>query len=118
MDKKVDFLKDTDTETDFFYDCIEDKETYKIAQDLMINCFKKIKPVFCSIDFAVDKNGKVFLIEMNLSSGMGPNKVALFYESVYNDFYHREVTSYTKERLDYWKEVWKKSQNKLEKQIK
>ncbi len=51
---------------------------------------KHFAPDFYALDFFIDKNGKVFLIESNLSPGLGACSQASTYKAMYKDFYKKD----------------------------
>lgn len=50
-----------------------------------------------SLDFFLEKDGNLSLIEANASSGLGANSLVSIYECLYNDFYKEEMTKEDKE---------------------
>ena len=108
-----DFLKNSETTTDFYYQDI-DISTYPKGSslaDLLRMCRGKVRLDFFSIDFAEDSNGDLWIIEMNSRTGMGADKMAALYQKIYEDFYGEmdETTSYTLQCIvDLWRNEYEK----------
>lgn len=65
---------------------------------------EKIKLDVFSLDFFLEKNGSLSLIEANASSGLGANSLVSVYECVYDDFYKEELTKEDKEFREFVKD--------------
>jgi hypothetical protein len=93
-----DFLKNSETTTDFYYQDVDISSYSKgsLLMDLLRMCREKVRLDFFSIDFAEDSNGDLWIIEMNSRTGMGADKMATLYQKIYEDFYGEmdETTAY------------------------
>jgi hypothetical protein len=107
----VDFLKDSETVTDFIYQKVDDKK-YKNIEKLKIllkECGKKVALEFYSVDFAEDSSGKLHLIEMNARTGMGSDKMTKLYRAIHQDYYNFPVSKETEKYLQEIDKDWVKS---------
>ena len=117
MKGSKDFLKDTNTTTDFIYKKIDlDKyDNLKALEKLIEECKKVVKLDFFSVDFAEDRSGKLWLIEMNSRTGMGIDKMTKLYRAIYEDFYKKKVDEKVEKKLvnldQAWEKVYKKEKN-------
>jgi hypothetical protein len=101
-----DFLKNPETTTNFFYK----KESFNDAQELeklLRDCRDRVNLDFFSVDFAVDKQGKLHLIEMNSRTGMGVDKMLDLYDLIHKDFYGKKFPE--RDRVRKMKGEWKKA---------
>ena len=103
----VDFLKNKETVTNFYYK----KEKFKdmsSLEKLLEECRKRVKLDFFSVDFATDSRGDLYLIEMNSRTGMGVEKMLELYELVYEDYYGKKFkqNDFTKRLRDEWKSAY------------
>jgi glutathione synthase/RimK-type ligase-like ATP-grasp enzyme len=93
--------KETDEQTEFVYvdqdldklDFLDD--VLKISEEIR----KEIKLGLWSIDIMIDTDGKLWVAEINSSSGLGPAKMAMVYITVYEDFYKTELPLEFKEYI-------------------
>jgi len=111
VEDSEDFLKDTSTKTDFFYDTVDVDSYEKRSQleELLKHCRDRVNLDFFSVDFAEDASGKLWVIEMNSRTGMGPDKMVKLYTMIYKDFYGEESMNLNdKATLDRISEDWKK----------
>jgi len=103
-----DFLKDAKTKTDFYYKDVDPTKYKKhnILSELIKECKLKVDLDFFSIDFAEDKNGELFIIEMNSRTGMGVDKMTNLYRKIYKDFYNTELNELSISKLDVLDKEW------------
>jgi len=113
IDKRVknsdtDFLKDSETTTDFIYQKIDDKKYKNIEKlkTLVKECRKKVILEFYSIDFAEDTSGKIHLIEMNSRTGMGSDKMTKLYRAIHQDYYNFPVSKKSEKYLQEIDKDW------------
>ena len=105
-----DFLKDANTETDFYYKTVS-LEKYDKKEDLLniLNICKKLTDLdFYSLDFAEDTSGKLYIIEINSRTGMGVPKMAKLYKYIYEDYYNKSLDDKTETYLNTAIQEWKK----------
>lgn len=116
-DNKTIFTKDPDEKVKFVY-IEQDLNNLKFINDL-IRIHKEIYELinidFHSLDFFVDKNNKIWIIEMNSGSGLGANNLVKTYESIYSDFYRKNPP---KEFYDLSKSIIKKFSDIQKKEYK
>jgi len=107
----VDFLKDTETTTDFIYQKVDDKKYKNIEKlkTLLKECGKKVALEFYSVDFAEDPSGKLHLIEMNARTGMGSDKMTKLYRVIHQDYYNTPVSKETEKYLQEIEKDWDKA---------
>jgi glutathione synthase/RimK-type ligase-like ATP-grasp enzyme len=53
--------------------------------------YDDIKPGVWSMDVVLDKDGKLWVLELNSATGMGASKLAYIYTAVYEDFYNKTL---------------------------
>ena len=65
-----------------------------------------------SLDIFIDKNDKIWVIEINSGTGLGSNSLAKLYGAIYKDFYNKDITekinSKIEEISDEYKSIIKK----------
>lgn len=61
-----------------------------------------------ALDIMEDKDGKLWLLELNSAPGMGVEKLVLLYKLSFNFFYGHHYSKYTKEQLDTYKRTYLK----------
>lgn len=107
----VDFLKDSETTTDFIYQKVNDKRYKNIEKlkTLLKECGKKVALEFYSVDFAEDPSGKLHLIEMNSRTGMGSDKMTMLYRAIHQDYYNSPVSKETEKYLQEIDKDWAKA---------
>jgi hypothetical protein len=104
-----DFLKNSETTTDFYYKKV-DPETYEYKQrinEILSECRKLVKLDFFSIDFAETPDGQLFVIEMNSRTGMGADKMVELYTLIHKDFYKRSPNKFSVEKMEKIVQDWK-----------
>lgn len=81
--------KDVNEEIEFVY-ITQDLSKIPFKKELN-NIHNKIKSKidlqFYAIDFVMDKNGKLWVLEINSNPGLGAEKVCIVYENIYKQFY-------------------------------
>lgn len=102
----VDFLKNSETVTDFVYEKVENYDSQKKLESLMKDCGKKVNLEFYSIDFAEDSKGNLHLIEMNSRTGMGSDKMTKLYRAIHKDFYGYPVSNSSEKYLSEIEKDW------------
>lgn len=103
LDERIgndEFLDDPETKTEFAYKKIEDFGKQGDLDKLITEARKKVKLDYFSLDFAVDEDGKLWLIEMNSNTGIGVEKQCKLYMKIYKDFYKKDVPSDVQKILD------------------
>ena len=105
----VDFLKNSETVTDFVYEKVENYGSQKKLESLMKDCGKKVALEFYSIDFAEDSKGNLHLIEMNSRTGMGSDKMTKLYRAVHKDFFGYPVSTTSEKYLAEIENDWTKA---------
>lgn len=109
-DNKTVGTKKRDEEVSFLY---VDQDLDKLpilskVKELVKNFRKYIALDLYSMDFFLDKKGKLWIIEGNASSGLGSNSLAATYPAIHKDFYGKEPSPDMKKflqgvRESYWK---------------
>lgn len=61
---------------------------------------KKVNLDLWAIDVATDKNGNMFVLEINSAPGLGSEKLVCVYEAVYEDYYQEKLPETFKEELN------------------
>ena len=115
--------KESDEQTSFVY---VDQNMSKLnwldeLEEITKSIREKIKLGLWSIDIMVDKDGKLWVAEINAASGMAADKMARVYKAIYEDFYGEELSEEFKEHLtkEYINPIhkinWKENQKAIEK---
>jgi hypothetical protein len=109
-DGKTVGTKKRDEEVSFLY---VDQDLKKLpiidkVKDLVKNFRKCISLDLYSMDFFLDKEGKLWIIEGNASSGLGSNSLAGTYPAIHRDFYSKGPSNEMQKflqgvRESYWK---------------
>ncbi len=87
--------KEPDEEVQFIY--IEQNlnkfpKIYIDQLNTIVKDFRKYISLECySLDFFIDKMGKVWLIESNAASQLGANSMAVMYEAIYEDYFKKNA---------------------------
>ena len=68
----------------------------KISKDIR----KQVDLDFWAIDVALDKQGKMYVLEINSAPGLGCEKLAEVYEAIYEDYYKTKLPATFKEELN------------------
>ena len=109
-DGKTVGTKKRDEEVSFLY---VDQDLKKLpiidkVKELVKNFRKYISLDLYSMDFFIDKKGKLWIIEGNASSGLGSNSLAGTYPAIHRDFYGKDPSNEMQKflqgvRESYWK---------------
>jgi D-alanine-D-alanine ligase-like ATP-grasp enzyme len=69
----------------------EEVEFVYIQLNEMVNDFLKVIPLeFFAFDIALDKSGKIMLIESNMGIGLAANSLCRTYTAIYRDFFKKD----------------------------
>jgi len=60
---------------------------------------EKVKLDIWSLDVVMDKQRKLWVLEINSATGLGSAKMVAVYEEIYKDFYKKELPTWYKEKL-------------------
>ena len=109
-DNKTVGTKKRDEEVSFLYvdQDLKKLPILKEVKELVKNFRKYIALDLYSMDFFLDKEGKLWIIEGNASSGLGSNSLAGTYPAIHTDFYGKEPSPEMQKflqsvRESYWK---------------
>lgn len=96
--------KDISEDVDFVYVVSDMNKVPRKFINTITNIAKEIRKQISlglwAIDVAIDKTGKVFVIEINSAPGLGSEKLVEVYEAVYEDYYQEKLPKTFKEELN------------------
>lgn len=96
--------KNIDESVDFVYVVSDMKKVPRKFINKLNEIAKEIRKIakldLWAIDVATDKNGDMFVLEINSATGLGSEKLVHVYEAVYEDYYQEKLPKTFKEELN------------------